>query len=172
MTNTHSKVLLCSAITKPKLLLFVLETWFAASMPSFFRTLPALFLCCWPTVRAMLRNRGLMPDVPPPILPNKLLLQIISILQLSGDEESQGTLYSFLRVSRTCYSMAFRALYECPYVTIANCHRFQKSLFKFGYGSMVKRLHLRRLSARQGAELLIIQECKGGLEEFVAVGST
>lgn len=162
----------CSAITQPELLHFALATWSAARMPSSFQTLLGLFR--WTTFRpaAQLRNRLVKLDVPPPLLPNELLLQIIYILQSNGDEKSQGTLYSFLHVSRTCYSMAFRALYQCPYVTVSNCHRFKRSLVKFKNGSMVKRLHLRRLADRRGVEVLIIQECKDGLEEFVAVGAS
>ena len=141
-------------------------------MPSFFQTLLGLFR--WTTFRpaAQLQNRLVKPYVPPPLLPNKLLLQIIYILQSDGDEKSQGTLFSFLCVSRTCYSMAFRALYQCPYVTVSNCHRFKKSLVKLKNGNMVKRLHLRRLSDCRGIEVLIIQECKDGLEEFIAVGAS
>lgn len=120
----------------------------------------------------MLRNRVVMPDVPPPSLPNELLLQIVSILQLDGDGKSQGTLYSLLRVSRACYSMAFRALYQCPYVTFSNCHRFKRALAKFGYGSIIKRLHLRMLSNQRGVDVSIVKECKDGLEEFVAVYSS
>ncbi len=146
-----------------------------ARISSFVQMLIALGLFCWPTVRpapAMLRDRVMMPGVVPPSLPNELLFQIISILQLNGDEKSQGTLCSFLRVSRTYYSMAFRALYQCPYVTYANCHRFKKSLVQFGYGSIVKRLHLPRLNNEQSVKISIIQGCKDGLEEFVAVGSS
>ena len=109
--------------------------------------------------------------VVPPSLPNELLLQIISILQLSGDRKSQGALCRFLRVSRTCYSMAFRALYQCPYVTYDNCHRFNRSLDEFGHGSIVKRLHLPRFQNQNRVHLSIIEGCTDGLEEFVAVES-
>ena len=112
------------------------------------------------------------PDIPPPHFPNEILLQIISILQSNRDNISCGTLYSFLRVSRTCYTMAFQALYQCPYVTTANSDRFKRSLVKSGYGSMVKRLQLPNLHHQSNDEVSIIQECKDGLEQFIAIGSS
>lgn len=38
------------------------------------------------------------------------------------------TFHSFLLVPRSCYSMAFQALYQCPYLTNANSYRFKTSL--------------------------------------------
>lgn len=128
------------------------------------------WLAVWPAP-AMSQNL-VQPDLPPPNFPNEILLQIISILQSNRDEISHGTLYSFLRVSRTCYSMAFQALYQCPYVTTANSNRFKQSLAKSGYGNMVKRLHLPNLYHQPSDEISIIQECKDGLEEFIAIGSS
>ena len=130
-------------------------------------------LSTWLTVcpPAMLPNL-VQRDSPLPHLPNEILLQIISTLQSNRDDKSHGTLYSFLRVSRTCYSMAFQALYQCPYVTATNCDRLIKSLNKFGYGSTVKRLHLRCLNRQASNEVNIIQQCQDGLEEFIAIESS
>lgn len=159
----HSQAIICHAITKPQLLLL------AARVTSFHLLYP--WLAC--PAPAMSQNL-VRPDSPPPHFPNEILLQIISILQSNRDDISHGTLYSFLRVSRNCYSLTFQALYQCPYVTAANYNQFNQSLVKSGYGSMVKRLYLPCLpelysQSQPSDEDSIIQECKDGLEEFIAL---
>lgn len=104
------------------------------------------------------------PDLPLPYFSNKILLQIILIFQSNRDSISCGTLYSFLQVSRACYSMAFQALYSCLYITTENSNCFKRLLVKFRYGIIVKKLRLRNSPYQPHDEVLIIQDCKDKLE--------
>lgn len=133
--------------------------------------LQSLVLCLFPSPTLAMLPDLVQRDPPLPHLPNEILLQIISILESNCDDIFHTILHSFLLVPRSCYSMTFQALCQCPYLTNANSYRFKTSLALSGYGSMVKRLHLRSFFYLS-CEDLIIQECKDGLKEFIAIESS